>query len=419
MRPALAVLAFTLGALTAAGETLTVDQAVAIALENNANVRNARLEVEKSQTRVAAARTQRLPSLTLNAIGGEALTNLSFEIDNGPANRPTRVDLARTFNMLAVARITQPITQQHAIGLGIRLNEAALAVEREHERAARQTIAREVRSAWFAAVAAQNYATALREAVTAWEEVDREMNVRVAQKVVLEADRLDAAARLAATRLAALSAENNAATASERLTYLVGRDVEVAPGGTFEPLPIPPGDPALRPDLREAELRVEQARLSVDLKNAERIPEVALVVSNTTPLNNDVLPANMTSAGIAMSYEPFTWGRRKAEIAERRHALDQAENALRDKRAAAAVEVAALRRKVEEAQAQISVRRMEVEAARERLRVTSAKFNHEAARPDEMSNAGASLTQAAAREQEAVSAYWTARADYAKAIGEE
>jgi len=132
-----------------------------------------------------------------------------------------------------------------------------------------------------------------------------------------------------------------------------------------------------------------------------------------------VLPSNMTSVGISMSYEPFTWGRRSAELREKRHAVAQAENALRDKQALASVEIAAYGRKVEEAAAQITVRKFESEAARERLRVTKARFKVLAARPEEMFNAGASLTQAAAREQEAISAYWTARADYEKAIGEE
>jgi hypothetical protein len=53
-----------------------------------------------------------------------------------------------------------------------------------------------------------------------------------------------------------------------------------------------------------AKLRVEQARLAFRLHAAERFPETALFVSNTTPINNDVLPRNMTSAGISRSYQP-------------------------------------------------------------------------------------------------------------------
>jgi outer membrane protein TolC len=209
-----------------AAETVTVDEAVAIALEHNANVKNAQLEIQKGEERVAAMRTKRLPQFTLSAIGGETLTNLSIEVDNGPTGEKTRVDLGRTFNTLGVARITQPLTQLHAIGLGIKLNEAALAASKEQERAARLAITREVKSAYYAVLSARAYAEAMKEAVAAAEEVDREMNVRVAQKAVLEADHLDATARLAATRVTALSASNALASAKDRLNYLAGQELE-------------------------------------------------------------------------------------------------------------------------------------------------------------------------------------------------
>ncbi len=409
----IALLLLILAATTLSAEPLTLEQAVAAALEQNANVRNAQLEVEKAQTRVLATRTRRLPSFEMSLIGGEALNNISIEIEE----TGERIDLARTFSTIGIARITQPITQLHSINLGIKLNEAAVAADKERERAARVAVAREVKSAYFAVLSARGYAEAMQESVTAWEEVEREMNVRVSQKAALDADRLDATARLAATKLSALSAKNALATAQDQLDYLVGREVEVV--DVTEMVKMPEAAAANRPDVREAELLVEQARLDWKLKNAERIPEIALMVSSAMPFNNDRLPRNMTSAGITMSYEPFTWGRREAQLREKRHAVEQAENALRDKKSAADVEIAARMRKVEESAVQIAVRRLESEAARERLRVTKTKFQQQAARLDEMFNANATLANTAAREQEAISAYWTARADYEKAIGEE
>jgi outer membrane protein len=409
----IALLLFVAVTLSVSAEQLSLDQAIAAALEHNASVRNARLEVEKAQTRVAAARTQRLPSFEMSMIGGEMLSNLSIQIEE----TGERIDLGRSFNTIGIARITQPVTQFHSIGLGIKLNEAAMAADQEREREARLAVAREVKSAYFAVLSARGYAEAMQESVTAWEEVEREMNVRVSQKAALEADRLDASARLASTRLAALSANNALASAKDQLKYLVGRDADVADVTSFVELPT--GAAAARPDVREAELLVEQAKLDWKRKRAERIPDIALTITSATPFGNDRLPTNMTSAGITMSYEPFTWGRREAELREKRHSVEQAENALRDRKSAADLEIAARLRKVEESAAQIAVRRLESEAARERLRVTKTRFQQQAARLDEMFNANATLAQTAAREQEAISAYWTARADYEKAIGQE
>src|ERR1044071_8251529 len=155
----------------------TVDQTVAIALKNNANIQNAQLEIEKAEERVSAAKTKRLPKFELQAIGREAMTNLLIEIDNGSAGPPngekTRVDLARTFNTIAVARITQPLTQLHSIRLGVQLNETAVKANKEQERAARLAITREVKSAYYAVLSARGYAHAMKAAVTAAEEGDQ------------------------------------------------------------------------------------------------------------------------------------------------------------------------------------------------------------------------------------------------------
>jgi outer membrane protein TolC len=147
MRRIVAALLILIAGAASAAERLTVDQAVAAALAHNASVASARLEVEKAQTRIDAARTKRLPSLNVDAMGGEALSNLSIEVRDG-AGDTTRVDLARTFNLFAVVRLTQPITQLHAINLGVKMQETSLAADRERERAARLVVTREVKRAY-------------------------------------------------------------------------------------------------------------------------------------------------------------------------------------------------------------------------------------------------------------------------------
>lgn len=406
-----------LPAAAIASQPMTLEQAVATALDNNAAVNNARLEVEKGEAQLRAQKTRRLPAFSVDAVGSEALNHLSLTFTDA-AGRDTHLELARTFNTFAVARVTQPITQLHKINLGVKLGEAALAADKEQQRAARQSIAREVKRAYVNVLAAQAYAAAAHDAVTTYEEVEREMTVRAAQQAALEADRLDATARLAGAKATELSATNTLATARDQLNYLVGEEIEVVPIAT-DHRQLTTDNPDSRPDVREAEARVQQARLDARIKQAERIPDVSLTVSRATPINFDVLPNNLTSAGLVISYEPFTWGRRSAEVAQKLRTAEQAENALRDRRAAARVEIAAQRRKVEEAEAQAAVRHLELEASRERLRVVKARFLQQAARQDEMFAASATLTQAVAQEQEAIAAYWTARADYEKAIGEE
>ena len=59
MRSILAALLLLCATAAIGAEKVTADEAVALALDHNANVRNASLEVEKAQTRLAATRTKR------------------------------------------------------------------------------------------------------------------------------------------------------------------------------------------------------------------------------------------------------------------------------------------------------------------------------------------------------------------------
>ena len=49
------------GALPVTSESLTLDRAISLALENNRSAKNARLETEKASDRVAEQKTYRLP----------------------------------------------------------------------------------------------------------------------------------------------------------------------------------------------------------------------------------------------------------------------------------------------------------------------------------------------------------------------
>lgn len=414
-------------------EAITLDRALAMASENNLALRNAKLETEKSKERLTATRTRRLPALTIDTLGNELLTNLSFRFERGAfgtfpstgpiPDRDTRVDVARTFNVFTIARLTQPVTQQRKIGLGIRLAEAELAVGRERERAARQSIVAEVKRAYFGVLAAESAVAATTEGVRLAEEVAREMDHRLAQGVVLEADRADARAHLASANAGALAASNALRTVSRQFNYLLGRDldapVRVVPIPMTGEVDASGTDVSARADVRESELRLQQARIDLQLKRADRIPDVSVAGMYVAPVSSELLPGNIASASVIVSYEPFTWGRRRAEINEKRNGIQQAENALEDHRRRAVIEIGDRAGRVAEAAANVAVRRLERESARERLRVAKNRFDRQAARLDELFAAEAQASRAAALEQEAITTYWTARADYDRAIGKE
>src|ERR1051325_11654129 len=104
-----------------ASESLTLDQAISIAIRNNPTVKNAQLEIEKGADRLTAAPRNRLPSLKMQTFGSEGLNRLPLTCKEGtfgtfPETGPipdkdTHIDLGRSFSLFAVAQVTQPISQ--------------------------------------------------------------------------------------------------------------------------------------------------------------------------------------------------------------------------------------------------------------------------------------------------------------------
>src|SRR6266571_3980560 len=66
----------------AAGEVLTLDQAIDLALQNNRGIKNARLGVAQTDDQVAAARTARLPSLRLYSLLSQGLIENKVKVNN-------------------------------------------------------------------------------------------------------------------------------------------------------------------------------------------------------------------------------------------------------------------------------------------------------------------------------------------------
>jgi outer membrane protein len=235
-------------------------------------------------------------------------------------------------------------------------------------------------------------------------------------------------AKLAAEEHELKGLRGDLATSRERMNQLLGRDlaqefsvVEV-PQTTPEEVDLPSAlARALerRPDLAQARLAVEQADTDRRIKKAESIPDVSLAVTYYSFLNVDLLPRNIAQLGLQVKWEPFDWGRRDKERAEKTLQVEQARSSARDAADHARIEVASRFRKLEEARMLIDARRLNRESAQEKLRVVTSRHGQEAALLKDVLEAQATLSAAHAQYDQALMTFWTAKADFQKAIGEE
>jgi outer membrane protein TolC len=421
----------------ASGEVLTLEEAISLALRDNRQVRNAQLAVGKADDQTAATRTFRLPKFEFNALATQNLTGLDFTFTKGVLGNyagvgpiPDRdIKLGTPLRPTAIlsGQVTMPLSQQHRLGLNVK--QAALSgnVAREQLRSQEQSVVNNVKRTYYAILQTQSTLESVRQALRFYGELDRVTGDYVAQQVALKADGLDVKTRLAKTETEALTVGNQLATLKEQLNQLLGRDV----GAEFRVNPVPElswveMDVAAariqalesRPEIREARLRVKQAELDKRVKRSEYIPDVSLTMVYVSPRNfDDFVPKNFAGVGFQMNWEVFDWGRKKHQLAEKEKTIEQANNSLREAENSVRIEVGAKLRELQQARQALRVAQLKQETARENMRVSLNKYQVKAALLSDALQTQATLADADYQYQQALLAFWTARADYEKAIG--
>ncbi len=417
---------------------LTLEDAVSIALSNNRLVKNSELEAQKSDFRVKTAQSRRLPQFQFNVLGGELMHSFDFTFDQGafgtyPGVGPipgtqTKIRQPARFTTYVTGAFDQPLTQQYKIGLSIRATEVGRQIAKEDYRAVRQKIAAEVRSAYFKLVATQAGVEAAHQVVTTLEESQHLTLRYVSEKTVLRGDALEVDARLTQARYDLAVAENGIATQRENLNQLLGRDLSVP----FHVDPMPEADASdlpldaareraleNRPEIRQSHLKEKQAEYDRRIAKADYIPDLSLSVRYQGLSDVKVLPANVGTAGFFLSWEPFDWGRRRNNVAEKAKTVEQARNGAEETETKIAVEVGAKYRKWQEAALLLAAARTGHEAAAEQFRVIGNKYKEQAALIRDLLQAQARSTETEFQYQQALSSYWGALAELRQAIGEE
>jgi outer membrane protein len=420
------------------GERLSLEQAVRIAVANNRQLGSARLQVANAEDQIAIARTQRLPIFSTEAQASQLLSPVSFAFPAGsfgtfPATGPipstdTTIKVSRQPTMYLQSSVSQPLTQLIKANIGIQSAEASREIESERARSTQLTLVNNVKRLYFAILQTQSALEANREMLALYRELDRTVQVRVAQQVQLRGDALEVQFRLAQEELTRTTTLNTLASQKEQLNQLLGRDVrtafEVENVSTLSVLDVDldaAQSHALesRPEVRQARLNVKQAELDRRLTKADRIPEVSAAVSYTSNFNMSVLPTNLATAGVQVKWEPFDWGRRSREMAAKSRTVEQAQLAVREAEDRAVVDINARFRALGEKRALLRVAEMAQGASREKLRVKSNQYQVQAAMLNDVLQLRAELAGSDDRYQQALLAFWTAKADFELAIGEE
>ncbi len=418
-------------------QVLSLEDAVRITLAQNRLVKHEQLDVDKAGDRVAAARTRLYPQFDVSVLGLQLLTDLDFRFPKGsfgllPQIGPvpptdTTLTTGRKPVAFVLATAAQPLSQIPRIRLGIQLQETTQELARNALQSQQLSLVNQVKKGYYGVLRQQSALVALEESLKLYRELERVVTQYVSEQVALDADRLDVKARLAKEEYEVLSLRNSLQSQKEQLNLLMGRDLQsefavssIAESSLYDVNVDTARSRALqqRPELQEARLKAKQADYDVRMKKSEAVPEVNLYFGFIGAYNVAVLPQNTAAVGVQLRWNIFDWGRGKLELAEKRKTLAQAENAVPEVQNQILLEVNLRFRKLGETRALLHVTELKQEATRERLRVATNRFTVESVLLKDVLLAQTAVAESNHEYQQALLAFWAARADLEKAVGE-
>jgi len=419
-------------------EVLTLDRAIELARANNRQNKRAKFEIDKQSEASAEAKTSYFPRFDAYLLATELLTPLDFTIKAGqlgtfPSTGPipaSNVDLHTAARPVAVASITltQPLTQIPRIRLGVaeqRLNED---LSRQNYAEQDQQLVRDVRRTYYSLLQSQSQAESQRATIHSLEELGRLIEKRLQERTTLKADSLHIKAEEAKARYQLLLVEDTLSDRKEALNRLLGRDLLAE----FSVQPVSSALPeeldltaarklalAQRSEIKVASIRKNQAHLETRIEKTRYLPDVSIQANYLTPAGVNFLPQNIGGVGVLLTWQPWDWGQKRHNIEQKTIAEHQAVLTEEDARDQVLLDVDSEFRKLREARAQLGVAEAGRDAEQEKLRNQTEAYSQQAILLSDLLQQQASFATAEDQYRQALLAFWAARADFEKALGEE
>jgi len=425
-------------AQTNGGEVLTLDEALLLAKSKNRDLKQFGLDVGKQREALSEAKTHLYPRFDTSVLAAELLAPLDFTIEKGqfgtfPGTGPipaSNTDLHTPARPIAIASVTatQPLTQLIRIHLSVagqrlKVDEARLSFDQRE-----QKLTDDVRQSYYQVLQSQIQYESQQAMVNYLEELLQLTERQFTQHAALEADRLNVKAQVAKAIYQLTTIEDTLADSKESLNHLLGRNVETE----FSVQPVAATLPeeqdlaaarenALehRPEIKLASNRMRQAELETKSEKTHYIPDIAVQANYVSPVNINFLPQNIGSVGALFTWQPWDWGEKRHKVREAAITEKQAGLSVEDTREQILLDVDSNFRRLREARAHLAVAEALRDAETEKMRNQKEAYSQQSILLSDLLKQQSSLADAESQYRQAVLAYWSARADFQKTLGEE
>lgn len=419
-------------------ETLTLEQAVALAQANNRQIKINYQSVLQANDEILAAKSQRLPQFNFYLLGSQLLTPISFDLQKGilgevggqpNPSQNIKITTGTTPSALVIGQAQQPLSQLYRLNLNVHLQEAGKKLQEEALRQERQQVTDSVKTAYYNLLQLESGIEATEESIKSYQELDRTTVEYVSQKTALEYQSLGVKAQLAQSQLDLVTLQDNYATQKENLNVLLGRDIRTDFRVSGVPAALPEEmnlaaarDRALknRSEIRQAQLKEEQAVFAERIQKSMYIPDISLAFNYYSPFtSSSFVPRNIAAVGFLVTWDVWDWGYKRHVLDEKRRTTEQSRLNITETESQVLVDLDNNFRKLREARVKLSVTQIAKDAEKEKLRVVLEQYKQKAALLSTALQEQANWAQAVTNYQQALAGFWTARANFEKSLGED
>ena len=417
---------------------LTLEEAVSLARSHNRELKQAGLEIHKQKEAFSEARTQLYPRFDTYFLASELLAPLDFTIRSGtfgtfPATGPipAKDSIIHTpARPIAITSVTatQPLTQLFRINLSIKGQKLAADLSQQSYFQREQDVVNEVRRAYYALLESQSELASQRALLTYLEELQQLTGRRLQQEAVLKADSLRITAQRSKASYQLTVIENAVADRKEALNRLLGRDllteftVEMVPGSLLEESSLQEARKTAverRPEIKAETIKKERAALDTKIEKTRYIPDISIQANYATTSNISFLPQNLGGIGVLLTWQPWDWGQKRHNIAQKVDAEKQAQLSIDSVRDQVLQEVDSAYRRLREARDLLTAAQAARDAEAEKLRNEMDAYSHQTIVLSDLLQQQSSVASAEDQHRQGLLAFWRARADFERALGEE
>jgi len=417
---------------------LTLEEAVSLARSHNRELKQARLEIHKQKEAFSEAKTQLYPRFDTYFLASELLTPLDFTIKSGtlgtfPATGPipakdSKIHTPARPVALTSATVTQPLTQLFRIDLSIKQQKLAAELSQQSYFEREQGIVNEVRRAYYAILQSQSELESQRALLAYLEELQQLTGRRLQQEAVLKADSLRITAQRAKASYQLTVIQDALADKKEALNRLLGRDlleeftVETVPASLPEESSLPEARKSaieMRPEIKAETIKKERATLETKIEKTRYIPDISIQANYLTAPNISFLPQNVGAVGVLLTWQHWDWGQKRHNIAQNVDTEMQAQLSIDNVKDQVLQEVDSTFRRLREARVLLTAAQAARDAEAEKLRNEMDAYSHQTIMLSDLLQQHSSVASAEDQYRQGLLAFWKARADFERAVGEE